>query len=564
MTTRLAWSDHLGAQAALRLAPPAVLLFAVLLGHALLAGQSLAHAADVVLALRALCFGGALTIGAIMLARHVGQRDTATLVLGTAFLGTGIVHAGHLVALFALLGALPGADVATTWVPRAAWAAGGVLPTLLMAGAAWLPPTWTAGRGDSAWRTLAMLGMAAVLVATGLFGPLVDGFPGASVAGSVVARPSSTWTMMAYLLALVVLWRRPDIRQVVGGPTLQVALFIGLLGHGLAAPFWHRSSDGLAILEGAVMLLMYVTLAVGMLFSASAAARAEGIASRLLRAEVEERLKVERALARQAARLMRANEELGQFAYVASHDLQEPLRMVSSYLQLIERRYDSVLDDEGREFMRYAVDGATRMKRLTNDLLSYSRVTTRGKEPEPVSAAAAFDEALLDLQVAIAESSAQVSRAALPEVWADAGQLAQLFQNLVGNAIKFRRQGVPPVVHVDASAGPEAWLFRLHDNGIGIDPQYFDRIFGVFQRLHGVGSYPGSGIGLAICRKIVERHGGHIWVEASSETGTTMAWTLPMSPKRLTDSEFDAAPSEEEIELQSRISDIIDRARELI
>lgn len=562
MTTGLPWTERQGIEVVVKLAPPAVLLFAILLGHALLADKELAQSVSLVVALRALCFGGALTIGAIMLARHLGQRDVGSLILATAFVGTGLVQGGHLVALFSLLGG--GTDVATTLAPRAAWAVGGALPILLMLGAAWLPSARMGDLGRSRARTIGMLATATVLVTLGLFGPLGNDFPGASVAGSVIARPPSTWTMMAYLLALVVVWRRPDLRSLASGPTLPLALFLGLLGHGLVAPFWHRSSDGLAVLEAAVTLLLYVTLAVGMLVSASAAARAEGIASRLLHAEVEERLRVERALARQAARLMRANEELGQFAYVASHDLQEPLRMVSSYLQLIERRYESVLDAEGREFMRYAVDGATRMKRLTNDLLSYSRVTTRGKEPELVPAAAAFDEALLDLQVAIAESGAQLSRGELPEVWADPGQLKQLYQNLLGNAIKFRRQGITSVIHAEAAVRAEDWLFRLHDNGIGIDPQYFERIFGVFQRLHGVGAYPGSGIGLAICRKIVERHGGRIWVEASNEVGTTVAWTLPLAPRHLTEAERDAASSQEDTELQGQISDIIERARELI
>ncbi len=564
MTAGLPWAQRVGVNALLTLAPPAVLLFAILLSHALLADRALAQAVDIVLALRTLCLGGALTIGAVMLARYVGQRDPASLILAMAFLGAGLVHAGHVIALFGLLGGDAASDVATTWLPRAAWAAGGALPTLLMLGAAWLPPAQTVKGGGWPRRMTAMLSMAAVLVAAGLIGPLIDGFPGASVAGSVVARPPTTWVMVAYLLAMVVVWRRPDLKGVGGGSTLSIALFIGLLGHGIAAPFWHRSSDGLAVLEAATMLLMYLTLVTGMLISTSAAARAEGVATRLLHAEVEERHRVERALARQAARLMRANEELGQFAYVASHDLQEPLRMVSSYLQLIERRYDGVLDAEGREFMRYAVDGAARMKRLTNDLLSYSRVTTRGKEPALVPAATAFDEALLDLQVAIAESGAQVSRAELPEVWADPGQLTQLYQNLIGNAVKFHRPGTPPTIHADASAQADDWLFHLRDNGIGIDPQYFERIFGVFQRLHGVGSYPGSGIGLAICRKIVERHGGRIWVEASDEAGTTIAWTLPINPRQLRETEPDTVSAQEDMELQGRISDIIERARELI
>jgi PAS domain S-box-containing protein len=231
-------------------------------------------------------------------------------------------------------------------------------------------------------------------------------------------------------------------------------------------------------------------------------------------------------LAAKAVELARSNAELEQFAYVSSHDLQEPLRMVSSYLQLIESRYKEHLDEDGHEFIRYAVDGAKRMQALINDLLSFSRVGTRGKPFGPVESEASLKDALNNLEVAIETDHAKVEYGALPKVTADVGQLTQLFQNLVGNAIKFHGEAAP-AVHIEATRGDGVWTFAVRDNGIGIDPKYFDRVFIVFQRLHARDDYPGTGIGLAICKKIVERHGGRIWVESEPGKGSTFRFTLP-------------------------------------
>ncbi len=231
-------------------------------------------------------------------------------------------------------------------------------------------------------------------------------------------------------------------------------------------------------------------------------------------------------LEKHAQDLAYSNAELGQFAYVASHDLQEPLRMISSYTQLLSKRYKGKLDADADEFIAYAVNGAARMQRLINDLLSYSRVGTRGKEFKPTDCEVVLAAALANLKLAIEESQARVSHDPLPTVTADEGQLIQLFQNLIGNAIKFRADQ-PPTIHLGATKQEAGWLFSVRDEGIGIDPQYKERIFVIFQRLHSQQEYAGTGIGLAICKKIVERHGGRIWVESTLGKGATFYFTMP-------------------------------------
>jgi signal transduction histidine kinase len=246
-----------------------------------------------------------------------------------------------------------------------------------------------------------------------------------------------------------------------------------------------------------------------------------------LAAEVTLRTETEKDLQLTLLELERSNSELQQFAYVASHDLQEPLRMISSYVQLLERRYKDKLDDDADEFISYAVDGAKRMQGLITDLLQLSRLGTRETSLAAVDCEAVLDQALANLQASIAECCAQVTHGPLPTVRADSTQLIQLFQNLVGNALKFRGTETQNI-HVSAEPKNGKWLFSVRDNGIGINPEHSDRIFGIFQRLHGRGEYPGTGIGLAICKKIVEGHGGQIWVDSEPGKGATFFFTLPV------------------------------------
>jgi PAS domain S-box-containing protein len=226
------------------------------------------------------------------------------------------------------------------------------------------------------------------------------------------------------------------------------------------------------------------------------------------------------------AELNRSNKELEEFAYIASHDLQEPLRMVASYTQLLSKRYKGRLDADADEFIAFAVDGANRMQRLIQDLLIYCRVGTEGKEPHAASSEAALAHALSNLGGAIEQCGAQVTHDALPAVLADESQLVQLFQNLIGNAIKYQGAGVPQVHIFATKNGGRKWTFSVRDNGLGIESRYFEKIFGMFQRLHKRNEFAGTGIGLAICKKIVERHGGSISVESQLTLGSTFHFTL--------------------------------------
>jgi PAS domain S-box-containing protein len=243
--------------------------------------------------------------------------------------------------------------------------------------------------------------------------------------------------------------------------------------------------------------------------------------------DITERKRIESEMTRINAELVRSNTELGQFAYVASHDLQEPLRMISGYLQLLERRYQDKLDPEALEFIRYAVEGAVRMKRLIEDLLALSRAGTQAANFRPVESRTLFETACANLAVSIRESGAEITCGSLPLIVADPVLLTQVFQNLIGNAIKFRSPGYRPRIRVSAANSPEGRVFAVRDDGIGIEARHMERIFGIFERLHSADQYEGSGVGLSITRRILERHGGRIWVESKAGEGSTFSFLIP-------------------------------------
>jgi light-regulated signal transduction histidine kinase (bacteriophytochrome) len=253
----------------------------------------------------------------------------------------------------------------------------------------------------------------------------------------------------------------------------------------------------------------------------------EGILVTAAIRDVTERRKSEQRLLKTVGELKRSNDELEQFAYVASHDLQEPLRMVASYTQLLAKRYKGRLDSDADEFIAYAVDGSNRMQGMVQDLLAYSRAGANIKALREISSESALQAALTNLHVAIEESAAVVTCDSLPAITTGNTQLTQLFQNLVGNAIKYHGAEAPRI-HVSATkSGGSEWIFAVRDNGLGIDPQYFDKIFVLFQRLHGREEFAGTGIGLAICKKMLERLGGRIWVESQPGKGSTFYFALP-------------------------------------
>jgi signal transduction histidine kinase len=286
-----------------------------------------------------------------------------------------------------------------------------------------------------------------------------------------------------------------------------------------AVALLNRRQDGIHFNDYTTVSLIIV----GLLLSGGLAATSVT----LLRREIAARLIVEAKLRERQAALARSNSELEQFAHIASHDLQEPLRMISSYTQLLRRRYANKLDADADEFIGYAVDGTKRMQVLINDLLNFSRVASEAKPLEPVDLEAALGDTLKDLEIRIEDCGATVTHDPLPTVRADPVQIRQLLLNLISNGMKFQAPEQKPAVQVSATRQGREWRFGVRDNGIGIDAQYIKNLFQIFKRLHSRDEYPGTGIGLAVCKKIVERHGGRIWVESVLGQGSTFLFTLP-------------------------------------
>jgi PAS domain S-box-containing protein len=254
--------------------------------------------------------------------------------------------------------------------------------------------------------------------------------------------------------------------------------------------------------------------------------------------DITVRKQAEAARARLLAEVQRSNEELQQFAHIVSHDLNEPLRTITSFLQLLTRRLPGTLDAEAAEYLAFVEEGGQRLHHLLADLLAYTRAGGEGQKVAAVDGDALLARVLADLHLAIAESGATITQDPLPTVWGDATRLGQVVQNLIGNALKFRGSSLPRI-HVSAQRQGEEWVFSVRDNGIGLDPKHADRVFGVFQRLHTRQEYPGTGIGLAICKKIIERHGGRIWVESRFGKGATFFFALPAAPGSSSENEID-------------------------
>ena len=247
--------------------------------------------------------------------------------------------------------------------------------------------------------------------------------------------------------------------------------------------------------------------------------------------DITVRKKLEEDLVVKAAELARSNVELQQFAYIASHDLQEPLRAISGFTELLVKRYHGKIDEKADTYIDFITEGTTRMQQMIQDLLTYSRVQTQVHEFVRIDSTTSLDLALSDLQVATREHNAIITNDPLPSIFADQEQITKMFQNLIGNAIKFNKPGVAPEVHISAKQDKNNWIFSVSDNGIGINQQYADRIFKIFQRLHTRDEYPGTGIGLAICKRIAEQHGGTIWIESVPGSGSTFYFTIPKRKK---------------------------------
>ncbi|HSQ78685.1 MAG TPA: ATP-binding protein [Nitrospirota bacterium] len=454
----------------------------------------------------------------------LGRKEEGDkLVLpGLGFLGMGIINAAHaaswpgeqFVSLRAVASLAGGLGFALVWLPAHRQAVS----------RAWLVPTVIAG-------SLAFCAWAFLFPA---------GFPVMVQLGKFTAA-AVTINLLAGLLFLVGTWRFAIERSSERPEDLWFSLIGVLFGlSGLTFQYstlWSESWWYWHALRLAASLLALGLLVHGHMRTVAA-----------LKALLIERKRAEQERERLVAELQRSNKELEQFASAASHDLQEPLRVISGFAQLIEERYKGKLDKDGDSFMDYIVDGSVRMQHLINDLLEYSRVTTRGRPFKPVDCNEVLQKALANLRTAVDEAGAVITADPLPVFPADEMQLVRLFQNLLGNAVKYRKKEEPPRVHVSAgiladrreqagcvagenvSLPDKGWLFSVRDNGIGIEPRSFERIFEIFQRLHSRRDYPGTGIGLAICKKIVERHGGRIWVESELGKGSSFFFILPERP----------------------------------
>ncbi len=452
----------------------------------------------------------------------IGRKEEGDeLVLpGLGFLGMGIINAAHAASW-------PGEQFVSL---RAVASLAGGLGFALV----WLPANRQAVF-SRAWVVFTVIAGSLALCAWTFLSPI--GFPVMVRQGEFTAA-AVTINLLAGLLFLVGTWRFTIERYSERSEDLEfglIGVFFGLSGLTFQySTLWSESWWYWHALRLAASLLVLGLLVRGHLRTVAS-----------LKALLIERTRAEQERERLVMELQRSNKELEQFASVCSHDLQEPLRVMSGFAQVIEERYKGKLDETGDSFIGRIVDASLRMHHLINDLLDYSRVTTRGRPFKPVDCNEVLQKALANLRTAVDEAGAVITADPLPVVPADESQIVRLFQNLVGNAVKYRKKEEPPRVHVSAgivsdgrklagcvagenvSLPDKGWLFSVRDNGIGIDSRSFERIFEIFQRLHSRSEYPGTGIGLAICKKIVERHGGCIWVESELGKGSSFFFILP-------------------------------------
>ncbi|MFQ5828605.1 MAG: ATP-binding protein [Candidatus Methylomirabilia bacterium] len=504
----------------------ALALGGVLLGDVTWQGSAQLHTLmEVIAALLA------LFVGVVAMVRFYSRKSNTFFLIGSGFLGTFLLDGYHGV-LTSTFVADQFASAPPSLLPWS-WISSRLLLSLLLL-SSWLTWKRESATGRS-WRVsepgVYVVVGALTLASVGLL--TFVSLPRAFYPGFLVPRPAELVPAALFLVALIGYLRKGHWKYVDFEHWLVLSLIVGVMGQSLFMAASERLFD--AMFFGAHLLkqLSYVLVLTGLLNStyylfrwAEDSAKAIMRANEALEREIIERMRVDDALAEQATELARSNAELEQFAYVASHDLQEPLRMVASYTQLLARRYRGKLDADADEFIGYAVDGATRMRRLVHDLLAYSRVGRHGQAMAPTDCDAVFAAARTNLRAAIEESGAVVTADSLPKVLANETQLVQVFQNLIGNAIKFRA-GRPLGVHIGATRQGSHWLFSVRDDGSGIDPEFAPRVFMIFQRLHARTDCPGTGIGLAVCKKVVESHGGRIWVESEPNKGSTFYFTLP-------------------------------------
>ncbi len=481
----------------------------------------------------------ALVVGAMALVRFYSKKNNTFLFIGAGFIGTALLDGYHaVVTSVQLTGRLPSAlEALEPW----SW----VASRLFLSVCVYL--SWLAWRREERLGEQGRMGETAIYAGAGVLTVLTFLFfaliplPPAMYPELFFHRPAEFVPGAFFLIATIGYLKKDRWRTDEFESWLVLALIVSFV---CQAVYMSRSGamfDGYFDVAHLLKIVSYALVLIGLLASMyrtfdSVAVQAEHLATANagLQREVQDRKKAEARVAERANELARSNAELEQFAYVASHDLQEPLRKISSCCAALAEDYADKLDDDGRKWIGYAVDGADRMRRLVSDLLIYSRVAKKGKPPVAVSAENACRTAIEDLQEAIEECAADVTVHPLPRVLADETQLSQLFLNLIGNALKYRCDNVPCVeIGVDATqphedvANRDEFTLYVRDNGIGIEPEYFERIFVIFQRLHHKTEYSGTGIGLAICKKIVERHGGRLWVESTPGRGSTFFFTIP-------------------------------------